>query len=260
MHRQNAAIEIAACTDTGLSRDHNEDCLGFDINSGIAVLADGMGGHQSGEIASRMAVEQVLRQLKYLLLEQSNRPITSSQMLELVSNTISASNRTIFEASGRLSSRQGMGTTVVAAVIKGSQLYAGHVGDSRLYLLRDGTLKKITRDHSLVQDLIDKGFYTEDEAKQASVSHVVTRALGTADNVEIDMLQQETEQNDLFLLCSDGLTDMLSDSTIAQALNQHEMDLDEKAQNLVVQANKRGGRDNVSVLLIRVRSCESIGE
>ncbi len=132
MHRQNAAIEIAACTDTGLSRDHNEDCLGFDINSGIAVLADGMGGHQSGEIASRMAVEQVLRQLKYLLLEQSNRPITSSQMLELVSNTISASNRTIFEASGRLSSRQGMGTTVVAAVIKGSQLYAGHVGDSML--------------------------------------------------------------------------------------------------------------------------------
>jgi serine/threonine protein phosphatase PrpC len=254
MHQQSTAIEIAAFTDTGLSRDHNEDCVGFDVKSGIAVLADGMGGHQAGEIASRMAVEQVLRQLKFLLLKQSDRPITSSQMLDLVSNTISDSNRKIFEASERLSSRHGMGTTVVAAVVEGSNLYAGHVGDSRLYLLRDGALKKITKDHSLVQDLVDKGFYTEDEAKLASINHVVTRALGTACQVEIDILQQEAERDDLFLLCSDGLSDMLSDSMIEQALNQPDMNLDEKAQNLVAQANQHGGKDNVSVILIRVRS------
>ena len=256
MPRPNNAIEIAAFTDTGLARDHNEDCVGYDIKSGIAVLADGMGGHQGGEIASRMAVEQVLRQLKYLLLEQSDRPITSSQMLDLVSNTILDSNRKIFEASEELSSRHGMGTTVVAAVVEGSHLYAGHVGDSRLYLFREGTLKRITKDHSLVQDLVDKGFYTEDEAKLASINHVVTRALGTADEVEVDTLQQEAERDDLFLLCSDGLSDMLDDEMIEQVLSESDMNLDEKAQSLVAQANQNGGKDNVSVVLIRVQSPE----
>jgi protein phosphatase len=250
------AVEIAAFTDTGLARDHNEDCIGYDVSSGIAVLADGMGGHQAGEIASRMAVEQVLRQMKSRLIKQTGRPITSSQMLNLVSNTISSSNRKIFEASEEISSRHGMGTTVVAAVVEGSHLYAGHVGDSRLYLLRDSKLRRITKDHSLVQDLIDKGFYTEDEARSASINHVVTRALGTAEVVEVDILEQEAERDDLFLLCSDGLSDMLSDEMIEQILSEADMTLDDKAQGLVARANQNGGKDNVSVILIRVQSPE----
>ncbi len=249
-------VEIAGFTDTGLTRDHNEDCIGYDISSGIAVLADGMGGHQAGEIASRMAVEQVLRQMKTRLIRETDRPITSSQMLNMVSNTILVSNRKIFEASEEIKTRNGMGTTVVAAIVDGPHLYAGHVGDSRLYQFRDGGLKRITRDHSLVQDLIDKGFYTEDEAKLASINHVVTRALGTAEEVEVDILQQEAERDDLFLLCSDGLSDMLSDSMIEQILGETGTTLDDKAQSLVARANQNGGKDNVSVILIRIQAQE----
>lgn len=254
MAKPDVAVEITGFTDTGLTRNHNEDCIGYDISSGIAVLADGMGGHQAGEIASRMAVEQVLRQMKSRLVKQSGRPITSSQMMKLVSNTISNSNRIIYEASEEVSARNGMGTTVVAAVVEGSRLYAGHVGDSRLYLFREQSLKRITKDHSLVQDLIDKGFYTEDEARLASINHVVTRALGTAEDVEVDILQQEAERDDLFLLCSDGLSDMLDDTMIEQVLQEPQLALNEKAQSLVAMANQNGGKDNVSVILIRMQS------
>lgn len=252
-----SALEIAGFTDTGLTRDHNEDYIGFDKGSGIAVLADGMGGHQAGEIASRMAVEEVLDQLKTLINMQTGRSVTGSQMLEFVSNTISSSNRKIFEASEANSIHSGMGTTVVAAVIKDSRLYAGHVGDSRLYLLRNRKLKRITKDHSLVQDLIDKGFYTENEARNASINHVVTRALGTSAEVEVDILQQSAMQGDVFLLCSDGLSDMISDAMMQQVLARPNASLDVKARRLVGLANHFGGKDNISLILIRVESLGS---
>jgi protein phosphatase len=253
MLNNESALEITGCTDTGLSRDHNEDYIGYD-DVGIAVLADGMGGHQAGEIASKMAVEGVLDQLKAVLANENGRSVTGSQMLNVVSNTISSSNRKIFEASEANIARSGMGTTVVAAVIKDSRLYAGHVGDSRLYLLRNSRLKRITKDHSLVQDLIDKGFYTEDEAKIASINHVVTRALGTSQDVEVDILQQNAKQDDVFLLCSDGLSDMLSDAMMEQVLKRPSKSLNEKAQKLVGLANHFGGKDNISVILIKVDS------
>jgi len=252
-----SALEIAGFTDTGLTRDHNEDYIGFDKSNGIAVLADGMGGHQAGEIASRMAVEEVLDQLKTLINMQTGRSVTGSQMLEFVSNTISSSNRKIFEASEANSIHSGMGTTVVAAVIKDSRLYAGHVGDSRLYLLRNRKLKRITKDHSLVQDLIDKGFYTENEARNASINHVVTRALGTSAEVEVDILQQSAMQGDVFLLCSDGLSDMISDAMMQQVLARPNASLDVKARRLVGLANHFGGKDNISLILIRVESLGS---
>lgn len=252
-----ADIEMTGFTDTGLNRDHNEDYIGFDKNSGIAVLADGMGGHQAGEIASRMAVEEVLDQLKSVVNTQSGRSVTSSQMLSFVSNTISNSNRKIFEASEANSTHSGMGTTVVAAIIKGARLYAGHVGDSRLYLLRNRRLKRITKDHSLVQDLIDKGFYTEIEAQNASINHVVTRALGTSEEVEVDILQQSAQPGDVFLLCSDGLSDMISDAMMQQVLARPSADLDVKARRLVGLANHFGGKDNISVILMKVESLET---
>ena len=252
-----SALKITGCTDTGLSRDHNEDYIGYDSNNGIAVLADGMGGHQAGEIASKMAVDVVLNQLKSLLNAQTSRAITGSQMLGFVSNTISSSNRKIYEASEASSARNGMGTTVVAAVIRDSRLYAGHVGDSRLYLLRNRKLKRITKDHSLVQDLVDKGFYTEDEARDASINHVVTRALGTSEDVKVDILQQQIRQNDLFLLCSDGLSDMISDAMIEQVLARPNASLDKIANRLVGLANHYGGKDNISVILIKVESLQN---
>ncbi|MEX0619089.1 MAG: Stp1/IreP family PP2C-type Ser/Thr phosphatase [Pseudohongiellaceae bacterium] len=243
--------EIAALTDPGLNREQNEDCIGYSREYGIAVLADGMGGHQAGEVASKIAVDSVLRGLQKLIAGKNAGSITGSQLLEFVSNTISNSNARIFEAATANTSHKGMGTTLVAAILLESRLYVGHVGDSRVYLFRNQELKRITKDHSLIQDLVDKGFYTEDEARSASVKHVVTRALGAGREVEVDTIEHEVEENDLLLLCSDGLTDMLSDGVIAEVLGDASAGLENKAKNLVDLANRHGGKDNISVILIR---------
>lgn len=245
-------LRIAGCTDTGVRRQQNEDHIGFHQDLGIAVLADGMGGHQCGEVASHMAVESVLRKLKTIAERQSLRPITSSQLSEIVSNTISQSNTMIFEASEALEDQRGMGTTLVAVLVHGTELCVGHVGDSRLYLLRNQELKRITKDHSLVQDLVDKGFYTEAEARKANVGHIVTRALGTKDSVEVDTLHANLEEGDVLLMCSDGLSDMVEDWHIEEVLSDGCDELESKAQELVDLANQNGGRDNISVILIQV--------
>lgn len=257
MLQELSVLDIAGFSDTGLMREHNEDCIGFDTERGIAVLADGMGGHQAGEVASRMAVQDLIESLGELLQDCSEQSVSATNMFNVVCSTIASSNRKIFEASETNTNQSGMGTTVIAAVVQGSYLYAGHVGDSRLYMLRDRLLKRITRDHSLVQDLVDKGFYTEDEARNAAISHVVTRALGTAAEVEVDLVQQETRHDDLFLLCSDGLTDMLPDHQIEGILQEAQPDLDSSARNLINLANLNGGKDNVSVILMRVQHPES---
>ncbi|HJO12647.1 MAG: Stp1/IreP family PP2C-type Ser/Thr phosphatase [Gammaproteobacteria bacterium] len=245
-------IKIAGFTDAGLSRSHNEDTIGFNQQLGIAVLADGMGGHKAGEVASKIAVDTVLERLKKLFSHNNSGSITGSQLLDFVSTTISSSNSKIYQASAANSARSGMGTTLVAAVVKGSHMYAGHVGDSRLYLFRKQKLTRITRDHSLVQDLIDKGFYTEKEARNAKLGHIVTRILGTEADVEVDTLQQDLESDDLLLMCSDGLSDMLSDAMIGDILSEGPANLDDTARELVSKANQHGGKDNISVILVQV--------
>ena len=252
MSEEIVKVRIAGCTDTGMRRQINEDYIGFDQDLGIAVLADGMGGHQSGEIASHMAVESVLEHLQKLMNPETSGAITGSQLLEQVSNTISYSNSKIFNAAEKLEQHKGMGTTVVALIVKESQIYAGHVGDSRLYLYRQQALSRITRDHSLVQDLIDRGFYTEEEARQANVGHIVTRALGTKEEVEVDTIQQEMQEGDIFLLCSDGLSDMVDDWRIEELIREGKQDLQSTAQALVDTANRNGGKDNISVILVQV--------
>jgi len=247
------AMEIAGYSDPGLSREHNEDCIGFDSHRGIAILADGMGGHQAGEVASRMAVNDLLSSLSEHMPGDNSNLSAPARMFELVCSTIAVSNRRIYEAAEANSGQSGMGTTIIAAVLQGKYLYAGHVGDSRLYLLRDGKLKRITRDHSLIQDLIDKGFYTEDEARGAAISHVVTRALGTTAEVEVDLIQQATCHDDVFLLCSDGLSDMLNDRQIEQVMMENSDNLESSARNLISVANLQGGKDNISVILMRIQ-------
>lgn len=253
MPQEQLNVRIAGFTDTGLRREHNEDHIDFNQDLGIAVLADGMGGHQAGEIAAHMAVEAVMDKLQTLFQRESTNALTSSQLSEFVSNTISHSNNLIFQASEALEERKGMGTTLVTAVIRGSKMVAGHVGDSRLYLFRNRALSRITRDHSLVQDLIDKGFYTEEEAKSASVGHIVTRALGTKADVEVDTVQQDLEAGDLLLLCSDGLSDMVPDWRIEETLVESRGDLEATARKLVQLANQFGGKDNISVILMQVQ-------
>lgn len=252
MPQAQTLIRIAGFTDTGMRREYNQDHIGFDQDLGIAVLADGMGGHKAGEVAAQMAVDFVLKKLKKLLLQENSVSITGSQLLEFVSNTISSSNTEIFRAQEEEEAYKGMGTTIVATMIIGSQVYVGHVGDSRLYLYRNRTVRRLTKDHSLVQDLIDRGFYTEREARTANVGHVVTRALGTRADVEVDTAEETLEAYDLLLLCSDGLTDMVSDWQIAETIDENINDLEMAAKKLIALANKNGGKDNISVILMQI--------
>lgn len=251
MAETQALLQIAGYTDKGIRREHNQDHIGFDSERGIAVLADGMGGHKAGEVAARMAVKLVLEQLKSLALQETSVSITGSQLLEFVSNTISSSNSEIFKAQEAEDAYKGMGTTIVAALVVGTQAYVGHVGDSRLYLRRNRTVKRVTKDHSLVQDLIDRGFYTEREARSANVGHVVTRALGTRADVEVATTEIQLQPYDVLLLCSDGLTDMVSDWQIAEIIDENITDLDLAAKKLIALANKNGGKDNISVILMQ---------
>ena len=251
MSETRTLLRIAGYTDTGMRREYNQDHIGFDQELGLAVLADGMGGHKAGEVAAQMAVKFVLEKLQNLVLQENSVAITGSQLLEFVSNTISASNAEIYQAQEAEEAYTGMGTTVVMAMIVGTQAYIGHVGDSRLYVRRNRTVKRITKDHSLVQDLIDRGFYTEREARNANVGHVVTRALGTRPDVEVDTLELQLEPYDLLILCSDGLTDMVSDWQIAEILDENVADLDLAAKKLIALANQNGGKDNISVILMQ---------
>ena len=244
-------IKIAGYTDTGRRRDYNQDHIGFDQELGIAVLADGMGGHKAGEVAAHMAVKFVLGKLQKLILQETCVPITGSQLLEFVSNTISSSNTEIFLAQKEEEAYVGMGTTIVATLVTDSQVYVGHVGDSRLYLCRNREVKRLTKDHSLVQDLIDRGFYTEREARGANVRQVVTRSMGTKSDVDVDTAEVALLPYDLLLLCSDGLTDMVSDWQIAETINENIADLDLAAKKLIALANQNGGKDNISVILMQ---------
>ena len=251
MSETRTLLQIAGYTDTGLRREYNQDHIGFDSELGIAVLADGMGGHKAGEVAAHMAVKFVLEKLRKFVLQENSVSITGSQLLEFVSNTISLSNAEIYSAQEAEQAYKGMGTTIVATVVVGSQLYVGHVGDSRMYLYRNRTVQRITKDHSLVQDLIDRGFYTEREARGANVGHVVTRALGTRPEVEVDANEEQLQAYDLLLLCSDGLTDMVSDWQIAETIDENITDLEVAAKKLIALANHYGGKDNISVILMQ---------
>ncbi|GJM12637.1 MAG: protein phosphatase PrpC [Pseudohongiella sp.] len=252
MSETETLVRITGYTDTGVRREYNQDHIGFDQELGIAVLADGMGGHKAGEVAAHMAVKFVLEKLQSFVLQETSVAITSSQLLEFVSNTISSSNAQIYRAQEEEEAYKGMGTTIVTAMVVGTQVFIAHVGDSRLYLYRKQTLRRLTKDHSLVQDLIDRGFYTEREARGANVGHVVTRALGTREDVDVDSAADSLEPYDLLMLCSDGLTDMVSDWQIAEIIDENSADLDMAAKKLIALANQNGGKDNISVILMQV--------
>ena len=244
-------LRIAGYTHAGMRREYNQDHIGFDQELGIAVLADGMGGHKAGEIAAHMTVKFVLEKLRKFVLQKTSVSITGSQLLEFVSTTISSSNAEIFRTQQEQELYKGMGTTIVATLIIGSHIYVGHVGDSRLYLYRNRKVKRLTKDHSVVQDLIDRGFYTEREAREANVGHVVTRAMGTKSAVDVDTAEIPRLPYDLLMLCSDGLTDMVSDWQIAETIAENITDLDLAAKKLIALANQNGGKDNISVILMQ---------
>jgi protein phosphatase len=241
---------MAAVSDRGMLRKGNEDCVAVDPLLGIAVLADGMGGHNAGEVASRMAVDVVLAGLRQSL--DSNFSPESADAQALVARHIVNANAAIYAAGSASRERAGMGTTIVAALWHDDRLTVGHVGDSRCYRLRGETLSQLTRDHTVVQAHVDAGALSAAQARVAAARNILTRALGTEADVQIDLATHGCEPGDLWLLCSDGLTEMLDDFEIARIVAEPIATLQQIADELVRRANDAGGVDNVSVILARV--------
>lgn len=248
-------ITITGLTDQGLVRDHNEDSIGSDANLGIVVLADGMGGHKGGEVASALAVDTILSSLSKALAEMETGETDSSTGYSLESMAMEAAikqaNSVIFKAARNNSQYEGMGTTVVVLLFYDNRITVAHVGDSRLYRLRDSSMEQLTRDHTLLQELVDRGFYTREEAQQSMNKNLVTRAVGVNETVEVDLLEDFAVPDDVYLLCSDGLTDMIDDGLIQDIILNYGDNLDRVAKELVHQAKQHGGKDNVSAMLAR---------
>jgi len=248
-------LQIIGVTDVGRKRAHNEDSIGSDTSLGIAVLADGMGGYRAGEVASAMAVNMILDDLREGLkqgkLGEVDEESGFTRETLLIKTAIEKANATIYQTAQRQPQCHGMGTTVVATAFYDDRMSIAHVGDSRLYRLRAGELQQVTSDHSLLQELIDRGFYTPEEAKQSLNKNLVTRAMGIEVNVSPDLQEEAVQPGDIYLLCSDGLTDLVEDRAIHETLEEHQNDLDEAARSLVKQANDAGGQDNISVILAR---------
>lgn len=249
-------VHIVHKTDTGMKRDHNEDSVGSEPNIGLAILADGMGGHKSGEIASAMTVSHVLDKFKtsYRNIEHGEVDWESglTQETMLLGEAIEESNYNINKASADSHANRGMGTTAVGLLFLNNKVSIAHVGDSRAYRLRHGDFEMLTEDHSLLQELVRKGFYTKEEAEQSDQKNVITRALGIEPKVEVDLAEEITDIGDLYLVCSDGLTDMVEDDDIHRILHECGDDIEKAADELVMAANENGGKDNISVILAHV--------
>jgi serine/threonine protein phosphatase PrpC len=243
-------VELAAATHRGTVRARNEDFVAAHAPIGLAVLADGMGGHNAGDVASRMAVETIVEGIESALANDAARGNARAQ--SLIAEHIDRANAKIEAAASARREYAGMGTTVVVALWHEGAMSVGHVGDSRLYRLRSGELRQLTRDHTLVQQRVDSGSLSPAEARRATSRNVLTRAVGSEAAVQIDLDTFETAPGDVYLLCSDGLTEMLADAEIAAVIASHGASLAQAGDALVEAANARGGVDNISVILARV--------
>lgn len=250
-------LETALLTDTGRARTHNEDAVASDAEVGVAVLADGMGGYNAGEVASGIAVALVASELRQGVLRTKLHGLEQAEAdrvaIQLLASAVAKANTSIYETANRQPHYAGMGTTLVAAVLRGDRLTVAHVGDSRMYMVRDEKLSQITKDHSLLQEQIDIGMITKEAARRSLNKNLVTRALGIEPEVTPEIHTYDVYPGDIFLLCSDGLNDMVEDEDIELALNSLCSNLPLAASQLVDMANDNGGRDNISVVLLKLK-------
>ncbi|MBE9568400.1 MAG: Stp1/IreP family PP2C-type Ser/Thr phosphatase [Proteobacteria bacterium] len=248
-------IIIHGQTDVGSVRDHNEDTIGFDEDIALAVLADGMGGHRGGEMASAITVSTILETItqKIEKISAGSTDDDSGYSAEslLMHEAVTLANKKVHDASEANAQYRGMGTTVVVTMFYDNRFTVAHVGDSRLYRLRDDELELVTRDHSLMQELIDRGFYTPEQARNSLNKNLVTRAIGIDSKVNIDIQEDIAMIDDIYLLCSDGVNDMITDELIESTLLNHRDDLEKAASEIIRLANDHGGRDNISALLVK---------
>lgn len=240
---------VAAGTDVGRVRKGNEDNFFADANDhrGLFIVADGMGGHAAGEVASQMAVDVISADLEQL------NDLESASALECVSTSLRHANRAVFERSSAERDKMGMGSTASVLVLSDDRFIIGHLGDSRIYRLRGTEFSQLTHDHSVVQEQIDAGLITRDEAKRHRQSNVITRCVGMGWDVEPDVADGEVQQGDIFLLASDGLTGMVEDWRLAQLLASKVAPA-RMVDAMIAEANARGGVDNITVVIVRVHS------
>lgn len=242
-------LAIHGVTDVGMNREHNEDSIGWDADMGLVLLADGMGGHNAGEVASELAVATIRDALHDVLIPE----LVEANVInfaDAVREAVVYANEEIHQQAHERVECAGMGTTLVLTLFHNGKVTYAHVGDSRIYRLRNGAIEQITSDHSLVQEMVDSGYLSEEEALLSTNRNLITRALGIAPDVEVDVITDDIEQDDVYLLCSDGLSDMVSDADLQATLLQHRQNLGAAAQALVDLANARGGSDNISVILV----------
>ena len=250
------ALQIVSLTDAGKIRGHNEDCVESRPELGIVVLADGMGGYNAGEVASGMATSSISAGLAETwtreIVKKLDRTAAMALSQSVVQEQALKANAAIYAAAQKDPHCAGMGTTLVVCLFYDDFVTVGHVGDSRLYRLRDDVFEQVTRDHSLLQEQIDSGLISKEDARSSNNRNLVTRAVGIDPDVETEIHTYDVREGDIFVLCSDGLNDMIEDEEIQMTLIALRSNLELTAQQLVQAANDAGGRDNISVMLVRV--------
>jgi protein phosphatase len=256
--RQNlkGKLRCVGLTDTGRVRDHNEDTIACDPEIGLMVLADGMGGYNAGEVASGIAVKTIVGLVREAVEREDWRVHDPQAGLTRASiilrDAIVRANKIIFQTARTQPQCEGMGTTVVGALFFDNRVSIAHVGDSRLYRLRSDGLEQLTMDHSLLQELVDRGFYSAEEAQRAANKNYVTRALGVEPNVDVEVQEHPVHKGDLYLICSDGLSDMVEDDDIHLTISTFGANLENATKQLIQLGNDNGGKDNISVLVTEV--------
>ncbi|WP_054694645.1 Stp1/IreP family PP2C-type Ser/Thr phosphatase [Syntrophomonas palmitatica] len=236
-------MEAAAISDIGLVRSDNEDSLLVRIEQGLFIVCDGMGGHKAGEVASSMAVKSI---------DDDLHKLPGPEIARKLNLAIEKANRMIWEQGRENPEWSEMGTTLTAAVIWDNHLTVANVGDSALYIISNQEIRKITRDHTLAQEMVKDGLLRSEDVRKSGYNHILTRALGVQHSVNIDNFEVEIKTGDIILLCSDGLSDIVWDDEIKDIVITHGQDLEKAVQELLKQALARGGFDNISIILIRI--------
>ena len=251
----NGTLEIVRLTDVGQRREHNEDAVASDVETGLVVLADGMGGYKAGEVASEIAVLTLVSELREKLFGQPVGGVDKeSGLLQesvLLRDAVEKANSAIYNVSQSQPQCAGMGTTLVAGIFTDNRICVGHIGDSRMYRLRGEDFQQMTEDHSLLNEQLKSGLITPEQAKTSSNKNLVTRALGVDPAVELELREYDVLPGDIYLLCSDGLSDLVEDEEIQLTLTALSANLELAAHQLVQMANDNGGKDNISVILAR---------
>ncbi|MBA3563535.1 MAG: Stp1/IreP family PP2C-type Ser/Thr phosphatase [Gammaproteobacteria bacterium] len=249
-------IEHVALSDTGKVREHNEDAIAAEMDLGLLVLADGMGGYNAGEIASGIAVKTVTGMVRDSVDRETRGMLDKETGLTrqsiVLRDAIARANKIINQTAQSQPQCQGMGTTIVACLFFDDRVSIAHVGDSRLYRLRDEKLERLTMDHSLLQELVDRGFYSPEEAERSANRNYVTRALGVEPSVDVEVHEHAVHKGDFYVLCSDGLSDMVEDEDIHLTISTFSASLATAGQQLIRLSNDNGGRDNVSIIMAHV--------